>query len=229
MKIDDLYTQLDQDLAPGLTKLSAYASQIIESQQSVSILSARLNQELPLRFHDLQRAFVVNLQSRLGDFREEYVHDLDAKTRIRCFEAKIESSVTEGLAFSSWPEWRPEITPRVQAAAAGCAAAAGVGAGLSLAKAMGFLSIKIPLLLGSPLATMLLFVAIASTASAVAVRPDGLPIVLEHERNKAQKHVDAYLEALKEELTQASRRVAEKALAELDKLRITSNEHPQST
>jgi hypothetical protein len=228
MNIDDLCAELDRDLDLGLSGLATYAKQIVESEDSVSHLAERFNGELPPRIEDLERSFVSNLQSRLGDLGEDFVRELDAKTRIKYYDAEIERSVTKGLIFSCWTEWHQDITQKVQTAAAGCAVAAGVGVGLSLAKAVGILTIRIPLLLGSAPATMLFFVAIACAASAVAIRPDGLPIVLEHERNRALNHVDGYLKALKRELTQVARRVAENALIELDKLRTTSNEHPQS-
>jgi hypothetical protein len=228
MKIDDLHAELDRDLDMGLSGLANYAKQIVESEDSVSHLAERFNGELPPRIEDLERSFVSNLQSRLGDLGEDFIRDLDARTRIKYYDAEIERSVTEELIFSRWTEWHPDFTHKVQTAAAGCAVAAGLGAGLSLAKAVGILPIKIPLLLGSAPATILLFISITCAASAVAIRSDGLPIVLEHERNRALNHVDGYLEALKRELTQASRTAAERALVELDKLRTTPGEHPQS-
>lgn len=224
MKIDEINSELERDLEAAISRIAAYARQVVESEKSASHLAERLNGELPPRFEDLRQSFVANLESRLGDLGEEFVRDLDASIRVNYYEAEIERSVTKGISCSSWPTWHPDLAPKIQTAATGCAILGGVGTCLSLAKALGVLPFKLPILLGSPAATVLLFLAITCAALTVAMRPDGFSVILDHERNKAQRHVDAYLASLKPELTQASRRAAERALVELEKLKTSPDQ-----
>lgn len=227
MMLDDLYAEIDKDLDAAISKIAAYAKQVAESEKSASHLGERLNGELPPRFADLERSFVANLESKLGDVGEAFVQNLDVAIRIRYYEAEIERTSTKDISCSSWTRWHPELTPKVQTAAAGCAVLAGAGTGLSLAKALGVLPIKLPLFLGSPVATVLLFLALTCAASAIAMRPDGLQIILDHERRQAQNHLDAFLATIRQELAQAARRAASSALTELEKLKISPTETSQ--
>jgi hypothetical protein len=225
MKSNEMCAELEKDLETAISSMALYARRLVESEQSALHLAERLNGEMPPRFEDLQRSFVANLESRLGDLGEAFVRDLDAKIRIKYYDAEIERAVTRGIICSSWPEWQPDLTPKIQTTAGGCAVVTGIGTGLSLAKALGFLPFKFPMLLGSPTATVLSCLALTCAASAVAMRPDALPFVLDHERNQAQNHVDAHLATLQKELTQAARRAAQCSLAELEKMK-TSPDSP---
>ena len=227
MILDEIYAEIDKDLDSAILKISVYAKQIAESEKSASHLEERLNGELPPRFEDMQRSFVASLESRLGDLGELFVRDLNATIRIRYYEAEIERASTKGIRCSSWPQWHPVLAPKIQSAAAGCAVLTGVGTGLSLAKALGILPIKVPLFLESPTATVLLSLALTCAASAIAMRPDGLQIVLDHELKRAQNHVDAHLATIRQELVQAARRATAGALAELEKLKKSPDETSQ--
>jgi hypothetical protein len=221
MKTEEMCAELDMDLETAISDTTAYARQLVESEKSASHLAERLNGELPPRFEDLRRSFVANLESRLGDLGEEFVRGLDAKIRIIYYDTEIERAVTKGISCSSWSDWHPDLAPKIQTAAGGCAVLAGMGTGLSLAKAFGILPIKLPIIFGSPAAAVLCCLALTCAASAVAMRPDALPCVLDHERKQAQNHLDAHLATLRQELAQAARRAAEASLAELEKLKTS--------
>ena len=221
MKTDEICAELDKDLETAISSMAYYARLLVESEQSTLHLAKRLNGEMPPRFEDHHRSFVANLESRLSDLGEAFVRNLDAKIRIRYYDAEVERAVTRGIICPSWPEWHPDLTPKVQLTAGGCAIVTGIGTGLSLAKSLGILPLKFPMLLGSPVATVFSCLALTCAASAVAMRADALPFVLEYERNQAQNHVDANLAALRMELAQAARYAAECFLAELDKLKAS--------
>lgn len=223
MKIDEIYAELDRDLGTALSSTASYAERLIESEQAASHLAERVNAELPPRFEDLQRSFVANLESRLGELGENFIHGLDAKIRIKYYDAEIERKVTEDIRCSRWTDWHPTLAPIIQTVATGCAALGGIGTGLALAKTIGILPIKIPILFGSPTAAVLSCVALTCAASAVARRPEVLPPVMDYERERAQYHVGAHIATLRSELAQTARRATEEAITELEKLKMSHN------
>lgn len=222
MKTDEMCVELDNDLETAISNTAAYARRLVESEQSTLHLAERLNSEMPPRFEDLHRCFVANLESRLGDIGEAFVRNLDAKFRIKYYDAEVEKAVTRGIIYSSWPKWHPDLTRKIQITTGGCAVVTAIGAGLAIGKTLGILPFRLPMLLGSPAATVLSCLALTFVASAVAARPETLPFVLDHERNQAQSRVDAHLATLRKELAQAARHAAECLLAELEKLKTSS-------
>lgn len=218
MKAENIDSEFQKDLDKDLLRVSSFARRVIESESSASLLANRLNLELPLRFEDLRRSVVANIESRIRDLGEELVNDLDAKTRQHYYKSNIEREITKNISCSFWPTWHPLVAPKVRTAATGCAIFGGVGTGLALSKAAGILPIKIPLLFGSPVATVVVCLAFTLTASAIAMRADKLAPVLSLERTMAQKHLDDYLEILRGEYVQAAQRAVNETMDELKEM-----------
>lgn len=227
MNADTLHAELDRDLIASISRVSAYASEIIWSSKDISHLAERLNREMPPRLEDLQRSFVADLEAKLTSVCEQTVRDMDARVRIKYYDAQIEREIMMGIRFLVWPEWHPRLVPKIQRAVTGCAVVSGLGAGLSLVNATGNMPFKLPSLFNSPVAAASVFLLFTSAACAVVLKPDAFPKIVDNEKKCAHNHVLLHLDNLRKELIQAAKNAAESTHVQLSAL-INSN-HNQSS
>lgn len=187
------FEALRTNVLPILAEVSIYFEGLILREESPQHLAARLNEEVPAKMSTIHLNLVAALEEQLQEIGEQTADGLTAQLRIRYFEEKKESLLVSGYRVSEWKTWRPQLTENVQIAGAVLTAGFSLAALLATLKSAGLLSIKIPVIAGSPYSTVVIFAALALLSGVTVIHPEQVPLVLETERTKAREELALYL------------------------------------
>jgi hypothetical protein len=197
MKNNDSLADMETAFDAVFEQLADYINGLIAQATIPYQLATRLNGEVPSKMEDTRRSLIAMIVERLAVRVENAVSGLKSELRIRYYDERIESKLAARVQVLTWTPWDASLSKCAETAGGALSAAFSVAAILVALDAAEIPTLRPPIYAGSPTWTAVIYSGLAVLSGIAATRPEKIPSLVARERTRAERHVAAYLDAVK--------------------------------